>query len=286
MSNKKGLFIVLIIYIICYIFRILEYFILRTDKTFFGEAFIHKILGIIILYIVAKSMSFNCENISFTRKKAIFYLGQGLLFGIFIYIISYGIEILINISHGQFKSLEFYVSTYSVEGNIGKQTAIIFFVICILGNIINVIMEEGIFRGLFQKLFEQKYNFLPSAILSSLLFGFWHVIAPLRSYYDGTISFEEMFINIIILVVTSTLVGFKFSMMTKLTGSLYMSMGDHFVNNSIINILHIVSKDGSIDKLLVMRISIAQTLSFLIVLIYFKLSKNECSEILHYIHFF
>ena len=57
-------------------------------------------------------------------------------------------------------------------------------------------MEEGIFRGLFQKLFEQKYNFLLSAILSSLLFGFWHVIAPLRSYYDGTISFEEMFINI------------------------------------------------------------------------------------------
>ena len=277
MSNKKGLFIVLIIYIICYIFRILEYFILRTDKTFFGEAFIHKILGIIILYIVAKSMSFNCENISFTRKKAIFYLGQGLLFGIFIYLISYGIEILINISHGQFKSFEFYVSTYSVEGNIGKQTAIIFFVICILGNIINVIMEEGIFRGLFQKLFEQKYNFLPSAILSSLLFGFWHVIAPLRSYYDGTISFEEMFINIIILVVTSTLVGFKFSMMTKLTGNLYMSMGDHFVNNTIINILHIVSKDGSIDKLLVMRISITQTLSFLIVLIYFKLSKNECS---------
>nr|WP_314387577.1 type II CAAX endopeptidase family protein [uncultured Fusobacterium sp.] len=277
MSNKKGLFIVLIIYIICYIFRILEYFILRTDKTFFGEAFIHKILGIIVLYTVIKSMSFNYENIGFTRKKVIFYLRQGLLFGIFVYSISYGIEILINMSHGQFKSLEFYVSTYSVEGNIGKQTTIIFFLICILGNIINVIMEEGIFRGLLQKLFEQKYNFLLSATLSSLLFGFWHVVAPLRSYYDGTISFEEMFINIIILVVTSTLVGFKFSMMTKLTGNLYMSMGDHFVNNTIINILHIVSKDGSIDKLLVMRISIAQTLSFLIVLIYFKLSKNECS---------
>ena len=277
MSNKKGLFIVLIIYIICYIFRILEYFILRTDKTFFGEAFIHKILGIIVLYTVIKSMSFNYENIGFTRKKVIFYLRQGLLFGIFVYSISYGIEILINMSHGQFKSLEFYVSTYSVEGNIGKQTTIIFFLICILGNIINVIMEEGIFRGLLQKLFEQKYNFLLSAILSSLLFGFWHVVAPLRSYYDGTISFEEMFINIIILFVTSTLVGFKFSMMTKLTGSLYMSMGDHFVNNSIINILHIVSKDGSIDKLLVMRISIAQTLSFLIILMYFKLSRNECS---------
>ena len=99
---------------------ILEYFILRTDKTFFGEAFIHKILGIIVLYIVAKSMSFNCKNIGFTRKKVIFYLRQGFLFGIFVYSISYGIEILINMSHGQFKSLEFYVSTYSVEGNINK----------------------------------------------------------------------------------------------------------------------------------------------------------------------
>jgi len=59
MSNKKGLFIILVIYTICYIFRILEYFILRTDKTFFGEAFIHKILGIIVLYTVIKSMSFN-----------------------------------------------------------------------------------------------------------------------------------------------------------------------------------------------------------------------------------
>jgi len=76
MSNKKGLFIILVIYTICY------------DKTFFREAFIHKILGIIILYIVAKSMSFNYENIGFTRRKAIFYLGQGLLFGIFIYSIS------------------------------------------------------------------------------------------------------------------------------------------------------------------------------------------------------
>ena len=74
MSNKKGLFIILVIYTICYIFRILEYFILRTDKTFFGEAFIHKILGIIILYIVAKYISFNCVNICFKRKKAIIYI--------------------------------------------------------------------------------------------------------------------------------------------------------------------------------------------------------------------
>ena len=37
----------------------------------------------------------------------------------------------------------------------------------------------------------------------------------------------------------SSLVGFKGAMITKLTGSLYMAMGDHFVNNTIVNILHV-----------------------------------------------
>ena len=70
--------------------------------------------------------------------------------------------------------------------------------------------------------------------------------------------------------ITSGLVGFKFAMMTKMTESLYMAIGDHFVNNTIVNILHVVSNTGA-DELQFVRITIAQTLSFIVVLIcYFK----------------
>jgi len=52
--------------------------------------------------------------------------------------------------------LDFYVSAYSVSGNIGQQRGLLFLLICLVGNLINVLMEEGIFRGLFQKVFERK----------------------------------------------------------------------------------------------------------------------------------
>lgn len=82
-----------------------------------------------------------------------------------------------------------------------------------------------------------------------------------HNYVDGISSMRGMAANILLLVSTSTLVDFKFSMLTKLTGSLYMAMGDHFVNNTIVNILHVVSLSGA-DELMVVRITIAQAVSF------------------------
>lgn len=46
-------------------------------------------------------------------------------------------------------------------------------------------------------------------------------MAPVRSYYDGTMSYKGFVANAILLVVTSSLTGFKFALMTKLTRSLF-----------------------------------------------------------------
>ncbi len=69
------------------------------------------------------------------------------------------------------------------------------------------------------------------------------------------------------LILTTGITGAKFCLLAKITGSLWMPMTDHFLNNTIINILHIVTTSG-VDELQVIRISIAQTVSFLIVLFY------------------
>lgn len=75
-----------------------------------------------------------------------------------------------------------------------------------------------------------------------------------------------MIANIIMLFITTSLGGIKFALLTKMTGSLHMAMGDHFVNNTIVNVLHVVTSSGA-DELMLVRMSIAQTLSFVIVLI-------------------
>lgn len=275
MSNRKvkPMPAVLLIYAICFIFRMFEYFVLRTDQSFLGEAFVHKVIGIALLFVCATIFKFKLAEIGYSKGHAIPNTFKGLCFGLATFAVAYGVEILIVAVQGRFDSLDLYVSAYAVDGNIGNQTAFVFFAICIIGNIINVVMEEGVFRGLFQKILEKEFSFIPAAVIASVLFGLWHIMAPIRSFYDGTMSTGGFLANMVMLVVTSTLVGFKFSMMTKLTGSLYMAMGDHFVNNTTVNMLHVVTNTGA-DELMVVRISIAQSVSFIAVLIWYVVQKH------------
>lgn len=270
MINKKSqiLFMILLIYILCFVFRGFEYFVLRTDQTFWGEAFIHKLIGIMIFYAAAKMYVGNLRDIGFEKNSVLRNLLKGLGLGLPVFIVAYMVEILILVVQNKFAMIQIYVSAYAIDGNIGNQTTLIFFIICIIGNIINVVMEEGLFRGLFQKMSGHKYSFIISAIISSSLFGIWHIMAPIRSYCDGMIGVSGLIANIIMLTVTSGMIGFKFCLLTKMTGSLYMGMSDHFVNNTIVNIIHIISDTGA-DELQVVRIAVAQSLSFIIVLIYY-----------------
>lgn len=278
MMKKKSLLIVVIIYLLCFVFRLFEYFILRTDKTFLGEAVVHKLIGIGILLIAIKLLHFSAKEIGYSRENILPNLLKGFVFGIVIFIVAYVVEILIVASQGRFQSVQIYVSTYAVDKNVGYQTAAIFFLICIFGNIINVIMEEGIFRGLFAKILQNKYSFIVSAMIASCLFGLWHVVGPVRNYYDGVSSMGGAIANAIMLIVTSGLVGFKFALLTKMTGNLYMAMGDHFVNNTIVNILHVVSNTGA-DELMVVRLTIAQSVSCIVVLIrYIQICKSSESS--------
>lgn len=273
-KNNNVLNIVMGVYAICFAFRALEYFFLRTDQTVIGEAFIHKLIGIFILFVVAKYAGFSSEEVGFSNKKMLKNTLKGLVFGLSVFALAYSVEIIILAVQGKFESMRVYVSAYSVDGNIGNRTASIFFVMCIVGNIINVVMEEGMFRGLFQKILEKKHSFVVAAVIASTLFGLWHIMSPFRSYCDGAMSIGGLVANLAMLVATSGLVGFKFAMMTKLTGNLYMAMGDHFVNNTIVNILHVISDTGA-DQMQAVRIAIAQSVSFVIVLIWYLMKKKE-----------
>ena len=105
-------------------------------------------------------------------------------------------------------------------------------------------MEEGIFRGLFIKLSETRYSFFKAVVLSSVLFGIWHIAAPVRSLLDGDMSVPGAVMSALVLVLTTGITGAKFCLLTKITGSLWMPMADHFFNNTIINLLHVAFYNG------------------------------------------
>jgi len=160
MKRMKIWNVVLGTYLLCYIFRTLEYFVLRTDQTWVGEAIVHKVLGIVILFGVSACMKITVTQMGFVKEKAFCDLVKGLAFGCSVFVLAYGVEIMIAVSQGSFSSLQLYVSTYAISQNTGYRTEFLFFLICIIGNIVNVIMEEGIFRGLLLSYWNKNIHLL------------------------------------------------------------------------------------------------------------------------------
>lgn len=165
---------ILLFYILCFILRGIEYLVLRTDQTIIGEAFIQKLAGIALLAAAVGALKYTWAGIGFDLKQAVRGTVLGLLLGGSVFAVAYGAEWLIQTASGNSPSLAFYVTSYAIQGNRGMQEGLMFVLICIAGNIVNVVMEEGVFRGLFPRVIEEKYSFLKACLLSSILFGIWH----------------------------------------------------------------------------------------------------------------
>ncbi len=137
------------LFALCIFFRFIEYFLIRTDETVIGENLIHKVLGIILLFAVLKAAGMKWNDIGFSKHcfgKNIFI---GLLLGAVCFGISYGLEMLILYAQGNPAHMELYISGFSLTGSEIRNTNILFFLLCIIFNLINVWMEEGLFRGFF-----------------------------------------------------------------------------------------------------------------------------------------
>lgn len=178
------------------------------------------------------------------------------------------IECLILYITNQNVELEFYVSGFSLNGGTEKQTGILFVLICIAFNIINVWMEEGVFRGLFAK-FLESISYIKVVFLIAFLFGVWHWVMPFRDYLEGKSSLQTLLIMGIGYIVLAGIMSIKWSLLYKLTGSLWMGLGDHLFNNVIVtNLVHVISNNEA-DGMQIVRILIGQLISFTIVLLFY-----------------
>ena len=259
----------IIIFLICLILRIIEYFFVKTDETVISENFIHKVLGILVLFFILKIINYKFEDIGLRKDNKYQKLLYGILLGLICFSISYFVEYIIILLNKKTPNFEIFVNGFSITGNEVKNTKIIFFILCIIFNIINVIMEEGIFRGLFIKIISNNYSFYKANVISALLFGLWHFVMPLRSYISGEMSLISTIIMMIGYIILSGIMSIKWGLLYKMTGSLWLGLGDHLFNNVLSNILHIVTTTGT-DELQIVRIILAQIISFIVVILIYK----------------
>ncbi len=87
------------------------------------------------------------------------------------------------------------------------------------------------FRGLFTNILAKKHSFLQSALLIAFLFGIWHWVMPLRDYIDGRTTFENLLVLGVGYTLLAGIMSIKWSLLYKMTDSLWVGLGDHLFNN-------------------------------------------------------
>ena len=255
------------IFTLCLSVRFAEYFLIKTDQTAIGENVLHKVVGIIILALALKRINLSWSDIGFRRNGFASSILKGLLLGSVCFAISYGLELAILILQGNPAHLEIYISSFSLTGSQIKNTDFIFFMLCVMFNIVNVWMEEGVFRGLFIKTLSETKPFMQANFIAAFLFGIWHIVMPIRSYMKGEMSFAAMVLMGIGYIVLAGIMGVKWGLLYRITGNIWVGLGDHLFNNTVAtNMLHVISLKGA-DELQIVRIMAAQIISFAFVLV-------------------
>ena len=192
--------------------RIIEYFFIRTDESFLAENFIHKLFGIFLLFVILFISKTKWNDIGFVNDHAILNCGKGILLSSICFVVAYGIECLILFITNQNVKLEFYFSGFSLNGRMEKHTCILWVVLCIVFNIINVWMEERVFRGLFTK-FLKSIPYIKTIFLIAFLFGIWHWVMPFRDYLEGKSSLSNLLIMGIGYIILAGIMSIKWSLL-------------------------------------------------------------------------
>ena len=236
----------MIIFMFCLSVRFVEYFLIETDKTAIGENVLHKVIGIIFLVLALKKINLTWRDIGFQRDGFVSGILKGLLLGSVCFAVSFGLELGILALQGNPAHLEIYISSFSLTGSQIKNTDFVFFLLCVLFNIVNVWMEEGVFRGLFIRTLSETKPFMQANYIAAFLFGVWHIVMPIRSCINGEMSFAAMLLMGIGYIILAGIMGIKWGLLYRITGNLWAGLGDHLFNNTVAtNMLHVVSLKGA-----------------------------------------
>ena len=146
--------------------------------------------------------------------------------------------------------------------------------LCIIGNLINVWAEEGLFRGLFLKIGMQCYSQKTANRIQALLFGIWHITNVIYPVLTGSMSITAAILMGSGYVLLSAVLAYEWGLSASLSGTLWVGASQHLFNNFISNFLHTVSETG-VDEMMVLRIALSNMLSFVVVLIIAQKKKSK-----------
>lgn len=266
MEKRKIISVISMMFILLMIIRMIEIIFVKTDQTWIGENILHKICCILLVWIALDILRLHWGDLGFSKKGVFAGLKYGLALGISTFFLSYVTEFIVLFVMGKHPSLQFYITNFSLAQAHTKGSSLLAVIVCIIGNIINVYAEEGLFRGLFCKIGIQYYSQKTANIIQALLFGIWHITNVINPLLDGSMNITMAVFIGIGYILLSGILAYEWGMCAALSGTLWIGASEHLFNNFISNSLHTVTETGT-DELMIIRITLSNILSLLFVLV-------------------
>jgi membrane protease YdiL (CAAX protease family) len=238
LSLERPILTSLILLVIALFFKWIDTFVLRLDERL-GEIILCKTLGFVLVVVFVWAAGRSLRDIGLHARR----LGISLLIGasvaVIALIVAYGAEFLTQLGSQPVLYIE------AIDPKAGVRGGLLFVLWMIVGNVINAFMEEGLFRGVMIRLFRTKLTHWPANALQAFLFGLWHLPWVLKWAQTGQIEAHGgILLAALLQFVPMLLVGLAWGYFYIKTDSLWVPWIAHFLNNTMLNLLHITTAGG------------------------------------------
>ena len=273
-SKTRVIITIVAVYVICSVVKYIEFFFIQTDQTFIADNVICKIFSIIVLAAVLAIWKLSFKKIGFDLSRIWKNMFYGFALGIITFAVSYLLEILTLFAQGKNVRLGFYVTNFALSCATNTvDLSISALLICMAGNIINVVAEEGLFRGLFLYLAKEPFGFRKANFIQALLFGTWHFVSVALELRNGTMTIPTAIVMTVGYIILAGILALEWGTCVSMTGVLWVGVFEHYFNNFIGNTLHVITETGT-DELQIPRIVLSNILSLTVVLLLNRRKKT------------
>ena len=235
--------------------RLIDIFVLRLDEQL-GEIILSKALGFALVVAYTWWIGQRLGALGLHNRN----LGPSLAIGAGITVVAFLIA-----GAAQVLSLEpgATLAVRAVDPKTGMAGGSAFAAFLIIGNVVNSFMEEGLFRGIMLTHFPQRMRFRSANVLQAALFAAWHLVWPLKAYLTGDVSTAGLLAQTGSLLLGTFVAGLVYGYLFHYTGSLWAPWVAHFLNNTILNLVHVRGASGELHPAQLMSVVVVVALAFL-----------------------
>ncbi|WP_168708496.1 type II CAAX endopeptidase family protein [Hydrogenophaga sp. PAMC20947] len=234
----------MLILALCFGLRIADVFLIRSDE-WFGELILSKVVGLSIVIAYAIWSGHGLDRIGFRKTSftSVIWIGFGLTAAVMA--ATFLVQFLFLRAQGADPNFSVGIQGFTLAQQAEGQNGFLPFTRILVFNLVNATMEESLFRGLLLTHLVVTMSRMRANVVQALLFGLWHIVWPLRAFYDGEMALGAAMSYGAGYMLVATMMGFAWGCFFIWFRSLWVGIFAHAFQNIALNVFQITTAAGA-----------------------------------------